>query len=520
MGLHVHNQDGLLARIAGIHSIRETQTMACESDGPLSGRVVSGGIWVLSLRAVHQLLNLAKIVFVASLLDPYEYGLMGIALLIVLALDALSQTGFQQALIHKKEDVHEFLDPVWTMLMIRGFLLFGVMFVAAPYLATFFKMPEATDLIRVTSVLFVLRSMANIGVLYFQKEMQFRKQFTYLTIGSLADIAVAVPIGLATHSVWALVLGLVVGAAAMLVASYALHPYRPRVDTRFKKTRGLVQYGKWILVTSIIMLIILQGDSMVVSYVLGATALGLYQMAYYLSNTPATEIANVISQVTFPAYSKLQDVKARMRDGYIKVLTVTSNLSILLGVMIIVLAPEFTTIFLGTEWLSAVPVMRILALAGTIRAIAATTGPLFLGMGRPGLDTRIQSIRLATTVVLVVPLTTWYGIEGAAVAVLAAISVSSVGFSYYAIKLTGCSLSAYGKTIAYPVAAGGAVTVSLFALKYVVPLNPVLTFLSLGGLGVLLYAGFSLFLDKYAGYGFFTLIRDAKNSFLRKGETR
>ncbi|GAI54637.1 unnamed protein product, partial [marine sediment metagenome] len=191
----------------------------------------------------------------------------------------------------------------------------------------------------------------NIGVLYFQKELEFNKQFIYRASGTLADFVVAVAAVLILKSVWALVFGLLAGNFVRLIVSYLVHPYRPHFKLDLAKTKELFGFGKWILGSSILVFLITQGDDIFVGKLLGITFLGFYQMAYRISNAPATEITHVISQVTFPAYSKLQDNLPGLREGYLKTLQLTAFISIPLAGGIFILAPEFTTIFLGDKWM-------------------------------------------------------------------------------------------------------------------------------------------------------------------------
>ena len=115
----------------------------------LSKRVVKGGAWVFALRIVSRGLGLVRLVILARILAPADFGLMGIALLAMATLDTFSQTGFNAALIQKKEDVESYLNSAWTITIFRGIVLFVVLYFSAPYVATFFKSTEAKPIIQV-----------------------------------------------------------------------------------------------------------------------------------------------------------------------------------------------------------------------------------------------------------------------------------------------------------------------------------------------------------------------------------
>ncbi|RKY42346.1 MAG: lipopolysaccharide biosynthesis protein, partial [Candidatus Omnitrophota bacterium] len=337
-------------------------------------RAVHGGFWVFALRISQQLFRLGRLIILARILAPYDFGLIGIALLTVAILETFSQTGFQQALIQKKNNIEIYLDAAWSVLILRGFILFTILYFIAPYAAFFFNAPEAKPIIQVIGFAVLFQAFTNIGVIYFQKELEFNKQFIYKLSGTLADFVVVISVALILRSVWALVFGLLAGAMVRLIVSYLIHPYRPHLSFDLKKTKELFGFGKWILGSSILIFLLNQGDDIFVGKLLGATALGFYQIAYRMSNMPATEITHVISQVTFPAYSKLQDNIPRLREAYLKVLQLTAFLSFPIAGLIFVLAPDFTKIFLGEKWMPMVPAMQVLCIFGVTRALNATTG--------------------------------------------------------------------------------------------------------------------------------------------------
>ena len=171
-------------------------------------------------------------------------------------LETFSQTGFQAALIQKKEDIKSHLDAAWTVLILRGFILFTILYLIAPYAATFFNVPEAKPIIQVIGFAILLQAFTNIGVIYFQKELEFNKEFIYQFAGILADFIVAVSAVLILKNVWALVFGLLAGNTARFIVSYLVHPYRPHLSSDLRKAKELFGFGKWILGSSILVFLI------------------------------------------------------------------------------------------------------------------------------------------------------------------------------------------------------------------------------------------------------------------------
>jgi len=366
-----------------------------QSGKDLKTRVVRSGFWVSLLRITTRLFELARTIILARILAPEDFGLFGIALLAMAALDTFSQTGFSAALIQKKGDTKSYLDTAWTVQVIRGILLALIAFAIAPYVSVFFDAPAAKPILQVIALSVLLQGFINIGVVFFQKELEFHKQFVYMLSGTFADVSVAITVAFLLRSVWALVFGLLAGNLVRMVISYFVHPHRPRLGFNQQQFKELFGFGKWIFGISIITFLFNQGDSAFVGKVLGVTALGFYQLAYRIGQLPATEYAKVISHITFPAYSKLQDDFSKLKTGFLKTLNITLIFMVPLTGGIFVLAPEFTQIFLTEKWMPIIPVLRILVIAGMFRALVTTGGALFVGVGKPNLDYRMNLIRLS-----------------------------------------------------------------------------------------------------------------------------
>lgn len=475
--------------------------------GGLRARVVRGGFWVFALRITTRLFGLARTIILARLLAPADFGLFGIALLAMSALETFSQTGFNAALIQKKEDTKAYLDMAWTVQAIRGIILGLIAFAIAPYVAMFFDAPAAKPLLQVIAFSVLLQGFTNIGVVYFQKELEFHKLFVYQLCGTFADIGVAITVAFLLRSVWALVFGLLAGTLVRTVLSYFVHPYRPRIRFNRQQFKELFGFGKWLLGSSVLMFLVTQGDDIFVGKLLGVTALGFYQLAYRLSNMPATEITHVISQVTFPAYSKLQDDITKLKEAYLKVLQITAFLSFPIAGLIFVLGPDFTKIFLGEKWMPMVPAIQVLVLAGLVRSIAATTGPVFLAVGKPKIETQWQVVRFLILAALIYPLTIRWGIVGSSIAVLLSILASTLGFIVMVLQITSCKTLKFAKTIAFPWIGGALMVISVFAVKATSNTIGMPHFFLLAAVGGLTYLSVIYLLDRVANYGIWLVIR-------------
>ncbi|MDH3348938.1 MAG: lipopolysaccharide biosynthesis protein [Desulfobulbaceae bacterium] len=457
----------------------------------LSDKVVAGGTWLFGLRVSQKFLGIIRLLILARLLSPNDFGLLGISMAILFTLELFSTTGFDAALIHKKENIRTYLDSAWTVTFLKGFIIFLITFFCAPYLATFFNEPKLPPILQTIGFVILLRSSTNIGIVYFTKEFSFNKLYTYNLIGTALDFSVAVVCALIFRNVWALILGILAGEIAKLISSFVLHPYRPRFHIDIEKTKELFGYGKWVFMSNYLIFFLTQGKDLYVAKVLGTIPLGFYQLAYKISNLTSTEISQVIVQVTFPAYSKLQNDVERTNRSFFKVLIINSIMTFPISFFLITAAHEFITIFLSEKWLPIETAMQILCLHGLINSYNGIVGAIFQGTGSPKTITLGSALQLITLALLINPLSSRFGFTGTAMA----ITVSSLFImTYLTAKLKNtihCSFSDIYRAIILQIVSSGIMSVFIFYALRELPIN-IFTFVT-----VTVTSGFTYLITLY-----------------------
>ncbi len=375
---------------------------------------------------------------------------MGIAILAITAVDTFSQTGFQDALIQKNNDIDDYLNTTWTVSSIRGFLIFVLLFISAPNIAQYFGNTAASPIIKVLSISQLLIGMTNTGVIYFQKELEFNKQFIYEFSGTLTDLIVSLTVALLLRNVWALAFGLLTRNIVNFIMSYIIHPFRPRIRIDKGKVIELYSFGKWLLASGILFFLVNHGDDIILGRILGVTALGLYQMAYRISELPVTEITNVVNRVTFPAFSIVQKDYEKLKLYFLQTLELTAVVIFPLSIGLIILGPEITKVFLGDGWNEMVPALQVLAIYGLIQSISATAGTLFRAVGRPQIGFFMNAIRFLFILIVIIPFTNNFGIMGTAASIVVGAIVKIPIFLVFVNRLINISISDVLKVIKYP----------------------------------------------------------------------
>lgn len=478
---------------------KATAKRLLEPGQSLSQRVARSGVWVFATQISSQGLGFISTIILARLLVPQDFGIVGIALLAKAVLDIFSITGFDAALIQKKEDIAEYLNTAWVVSIIRGFVLALILFGIAPFAAAFFNSPMSSPILRVLAITCVLGGFANIGVIYFQKELEFGKQFVYLLSGTVANVMVSITAAIILRNAWALVLGMLAGSLIQCIVSYLVHPYRPHFYFQLGQAKELFRFGRWMLASAIVVFLATQGDDAFLGKVLGVTALGLYLMAFRFGNLSGAMVG-VISRVAFPAYSKLQDNIPQLRNAYLKTVRVVSFLAIPLSGGIFMLGPEFTQIFLGDKWMPMVPALRILAISAMIKVTMDTCGALFNGMGRPDMSFKLVLVRVVTLAATIYPLTMLWGMAGTAMTVLLAVCASIPIWLFGTAKLTRIGVGDYLRIILPPFIGAFIMAAGIFVLGMSLNQFQLMGFLASVFTGIIIYFSFICIIQKISSY--------------------
>lgn len=492
--------------------LRRIRAWLMDPGAHLSRRVAHGGVWAFLINVLNRGLQLLRTVVLARLLAPEDFGLFGITVLALSALERLTETGFDAALIQKQDDDQVDLDTAWAVQIMRGVLLGALLLVGAPFVASFFEEPGAAALVRVLAAVSILTGLRNIGVIRFRKDIEFHKEFIFKLTSTLPDLIASVVAALILRSAWALVIGLVAGRLVQTVASYFLHSYRPSLRFDLSAATDLFNFGKYITAQSVVLFLLTEGDDALVGKVLGTTALGFYQIAYQLSNAAATQITHVISGVTFPAYSKLQEAPDKMNRGLLRTLTLTSFLALPIAGALGVLAHDVTAVFLGEKWLPMVAAMQVMCLFGAMRALAATFGPIYRAVARVDIPLKVNLTQLVLLAMIVYPLTIRWGILGTSVAITFTMAVALIHTSVQISRVTGLTVRQLYKPVLPPLVATLAAGVQTHFLAEQEMLGgPVVELVTLLSLGAVCYLAVSALCFRSIGYSLdrFRLLLDS-----------
>jgi len=387
------------------------------------------------VRGVTRGLGFLKIVVLARVLSPLQFGIFGIASLVLSLLETLTETGINIVLIQSKGELSEYINSAWVVSIIRGIVITSLLIISSPFIASFFHTPDAVGILLFISLVPFVRGFINPAEVKFQKELKFHLQFWFQSGLLLIDALTTIMFVLVTHSVYSLVWGMLVSAVFEVILSLMFIKPSPRFAIDKGYFKEIFHKGSWVTAYTIFNYIAENADNAVVGRVMGATPLGFYQIAYKISILPITEISDVISSVVFPVYTKIVEEVERLRAAFLKTIITVFVCSLIIGIIIFLFPTEIVSILLGSEWLSIIPVLKILLIYGVLRTIAGPASALFLSLGKQNYVSAMVFVRFIVLIVAIYPLVHMFGLIGAGYAQLLAVTVELPFLFYFSYIL-------------------------------------------------------------------------------------
>lgn len=356
--------------------------------------IVHSAFLTVAMRWCDRLVGVASTLILARLLVPADFGIIAMASLVIAFADVLFELGVHVALIQNKNATQADYDTAWTIRLIQSVISTTVVFVAAPWAAEYFNEPRVAPVVQALSLMLVLHGIENIGVVSFQKDMQFGKDFRFLFTKRFAGFVVTIVAAWIMQSYWALVIGNLAGRAVGVVQSYTMHPMRPRPSlAKFREIFGISQ---WMLVGGIGRYLQGKLHSLVVGGREDAGVMGAYSLAGQISSMPTTELLAPLNRVLFPAFVSVKNDLVELKRVFLLAQGVQTLIAMPATIGVALVADDLVTVFLGEKWRLTVPFIQIFAVMGFLRAITTSGSYILLTFGK----TRLTAISAWGQVVL------------------------------------------------------------------------------------------------------------------------
>lgn len=322
--------------------------------------------WSFIIQASFQIIGFLVSIILARILSPSDFGIIGILTIFINLSKNITDGGLASSLIRTKDPSEVDFSTVFYFNLVCSVFMYAILFITAPFVAVFFKLPLIENLLRVFGVTIILSAFTITQSVKLNKELNFKTQFKILLPSLLISAIAGISSAYYGMGVWSLVIKEVVFSLLASMQLWFYSRWKPMWVFDKKSFRNHFHYGYKLVITDVISQFFNDSNKAIIGKFFSPAQLGFFTRAQSMQDLPNQIVFNTINRVLFPMLSKVQDSDIRLRDLYRQVIKIISFLvTPFLTLLYLVAKPLF--IFLLTEkWLPAVPYFKILIIAGMI----------------------------------------------------------------------------------------------------------------------------------------------------------
>lgn len=339
-------------------------------------------IWTAIQRYSMMLITFIADLILARLLTPYDFGCIGMLAIFMTVAETLINGGFGSALIQRKSPTQEDYSTIFFWNLGMSVVLYTVLYLCAPLIAHFYKIPLLSSVLRVQGLILFLYAFNLIQRSQLTRKLNFKLLSIVTIITSLISLAITILMAYRGMGVWALVARHLIAAALTSIIFWFYVKWRPVLVFSWQSFKSLFNFGFYMFLAHLVTNISTQIQGLLIGKIYDASTMGFYSKASGTEHLASTSISQVMTQVTYPLYAQVQDDLLAMQN-MVKRLTVTlSYLTFpLLFILLLVAKPLF--ILLYTEkWLPSVPYFQILCIAGLGSCLQAVNFQTISAIGK------------------------------------------------------------------------------------------------------------------------------------------
>lgn len=434
----------------------------------LKKQAIAGIKWTFVQQFSVQIINFAVQIILARLLMPEMFGLVAMVVVFMSIGQALMDGGMTSSIIRTKNPDQLDYSTVFITNIIMSLGIYGVIFIAAPYIALFYNQEILTNIIRVLSLTFVIRALVAVHMAKLTKEMNFQLQMKLQIPSTILAGIVGITMAYQGYGVWSLVWLNMIQAISFTVQTLVFMKWRPSLIFNFERFKYHFNFGYKLTLASLIDVIFNDAYRIVIGKFYSPAAVGFFHQAETLRLFPVQQISTIVGKVTYPLFAKMNDDDGNddaLKFAYKITMKLVLVLIVPLMLGLILMAEEGFRFLFGEKWLSAVPYFQILALASIVRPLSVYNLNILKVKGRSDIFLRIEILKkIIGVVLLIVGLN--FQVIGLVISLTVFSYISFIINMYFSGSLISYSIKEQLKDTLFLYILGGLVFLLLYFIKY------------------------------------------------------
>jgi teichuronic acid exporter len=359
-------------------------------------------LWSITSIIGVQFINILTNIILARILVPEAFGILGMAMVFAGFAFVIQEAGLNSYLIYKKDrDLVTISTTFWLNVLI-SVAIASTIYLLSPFIAKFYNDNQVKTILEFICIGILVGSIGNTQRALLMKDNRF-------SVITLIDIIAEV-----ISSIFAIIFAIYVNGLLAVSARYVVRPLVQslmllkfasfKIVFGFKGSdlKNIFSYSSHVLWSQLFIYMNNNVDYFLIGKYLGDRLLGIYTLAFQWGAIARYYLSGAIIRVLFPAVAARKDNKEELKVIYVDIISKLSFVSLPICVGMALVANEFIYIIYGEKWIEAVPVLKILLIAGGIASISVIGGPVLRGIGRPDLDMKLSAFSFISFTTLLI----------------------------------------------------------------------------------------------------------------------
>lgn len=348
----------------------------------LKEKTAQGLFWSFLSSGGIQLLNLIIGIFLARLLSPAEYGIVGVLAIFTLIAGNLQESGFGVALVNIKDIKHNDYNAVFWFNTAMSLLLYLILFLCAPLIAGFYHQPALVPLSRYLFLAFIFAALSISPNAMLARSLKMKEK----AITSLSALVISGTVGVVMafngFSYWSLATQQILYNVVICFGRYYYTRWCPTFKVDFTPVKQMFSFSYKVLITSVLTTINNNVLTVIFGRLFPVHAVGNFTQANKWNNMANQLVSNTVAQVAQPVLTRINDDNERQRRVFGKMLRFTAFLAFPAMFGLALVAPQLIISTIGEKWLESIPLLQILCVSGAFIPLYTVYQNLFLSQGK------------------------------------------------------------------------------------------------------------------------------------------
>lgn len=374
-------------------------------------KVVKGFTWAFLERLSIQFAGFFISMVLARLLTPSDFGTVALLTIFLSLSMVLADSGFGQALIQKKNATETDFNSVFYLSICLSFVVYGVLFLCAPWIAAFYDDPRLIPIFRVLSITVVLNAVNSIQNAELNRKLLFHLSFRIGILTSLTTAVVGVPLAYLGFGPWALVWSAVAGAFVGVLARWFLISWRPGRLFSWRALRDLFHFGWKMTLSSLLDAAYDNFYGLLIGKLYSRTDLAFVDKGQVVPKIATDTINSTLGTVAFPVLARIQDKLFQVRESMRRMISCSTFFVFPIMAGCAICAPDLIDLVYGDQWMPAVPYVRLACFSFALRPLDTINLKGLVAIGHSEVFLKLELIKKTIGFVamfLAIPYGVWW----------------------------------------------------------------------------------------------------------------